>query len=233
MIPKVIHYCWFGGKTKPKDVLDCIATWHQLLPDYDIREWNESNFDYKKIAYTYEAYKLNKFAFVSDVARLYALLTEGGVYLDTDVKVLQSFDPYLKNHSFIGMESPYRVSTAVIGAEPNIDWMQDFYKLYTNKHFIGITGKLKYEPNTQFLTYFFSTRYPYDEKMLMRYDIEYFCGKIFLTNEYKVTTNTVAIHEFQRSWGQVKCSLLQRVKNIVLRYFVMFRIIICKMNFGK
>lgn len=226
MIPKVIHYCWFGGKTKPQDVMDCISTWRQCLPDYEIKEWNESNFDYKKIAYTYEAYKLKKFAFVSDVARLCALLTEGGIYLDTDVRVLKSFNPYLDNRSFIGMESPYRVSTAVIGAEPNTDWISDFYKLYTSKHFIGIAGKLKLDPNTQLLTYFFSTRYPYDEKMLTRYDIEYFCAKIFLTNEYKLTENTVAIHEFQKSWMQVRYSFLQLVKNVIIRYFIMFKVFI-------
>ena len=89
MIPKIIHYCWFGGKPKPKETLEYIETWRKFFPDYEIKEWNESNFDYKAYRYTHEAYLVKKFAYVSDVCRLKALYDYGGIYFDTDVKVLE------------------------------------------------------------------------------------------------------------------------------------------------
>ena len=217
MIPKVIHYCWFGKKAKPQSVVDCIATWRQILPDYSIKEWNEDNFNYKEIGYAYEAYRLRKFAFVSDVARLYALINEGGVYLDTDVKLLKSFDPYLDNRSFIGMENPYRVSTAVIGAEPNVNWVTAFYESYKTTHFIRINGKMKNIPNTELLSRFLDIRYPCDEQELTRYDMDYFCAKVFATKEYNITVNTVAIHDFNSSWVSDNVSMIHRLKNILIR----------------
>lgn len=223
MIPKVIHYCWFGKKEKSQNVLECIETWQQVLPDYFIKEWNEDNFNYSEIGYAYEAYRLRKFAFVSDVARLYALVTEGGVYLDTDVKVIRSFDPYLKHHSFIGMENPYRVSTAVIGAEPNVNWISAFYESYKKTHFIRISGGMKNIPNTAILSRFLDVRYPCDEQDLTRYDMDYFCAKIFSTKEYKVTPNTVAIHDFNGSWKSDEISMIDRIKNILIRSKVHLR----------
>ena len=89
MIPKIIHYCWFGGKEKPKEVNDYILTWKKVLPDYQVIEWNESNVDLDFNRYVKEAYGKKKYAFVSDVCRLYALKEMGGVYLDTDVEVLK------------------------------------------------------------------------------------------------------------------------------------------------
>ena len=99
MIPKIIHYCWFGRKDKPKEVEANIANWIKMNPDFIIKEWNEDNFDFQTLAFTKEAYAVGKYAFVSDVARLYALYTEGGLYLDTDVRELKPFGPYLNNHS--------------------------------------------------------------------------------------------------------------------------------------
>ena len=84
MIPKIIHYCWFGGKPKPRDVEYCLSTWRKFCPDYTIKEWNEGNFDVHINRYCEEAYANKKWAFVSDVARLYALIHEGGIYMDTD-----------------------------------------------------------------------------------------------------------------------------------------------------
>ena len=97
MIPKTIHYCWFGGKEKPEGVLRMIASWRKHCPDYEIREWNETNFDIHLNRYTEEAYKQQKWAFVSDVARLWALVHHGGIYMDTDVEVVRSLDGLLTN----------------------------------------------------------------------------------------------------------------------------------------
>lgn len=99
MIPKIIHYCWFGGAEKPTLIKHCIRSWKKRLPDYEIKEWNESNFDTNMAPFCQEAYTARKYAFVADFCRVYALATEGGIYMDTDIIVLKSFDKYL-DHSF-------------------------------------------------------------------------------------------------------------------------------------
>lgn len=116
MIPKIIHYCWFGPNPKTEEFQGYLETWKKLLPDYEIREWNESNFDASKYLYSREASRLKSYAHVSDVCRLYALYNYGGIYLDTDVELLQSFNPFLKYESFLGTEV-WMVGTGVIGSE--------------------------------------------------------------------------------------------------------------------
>ena len=92
MIPKKIHYCWFGGNPLPSLAVKCIESWKKYLPDYEIKEWNESNFDLNYNDYVREAYEAKKWAFITDVVRLYAMVTEGGIYMDTDVEVLKPLD---------------------------------------------------------------------------------------------------------------------------------------------
>ena len=99
MIPKIIHYCWFGGAEKPTLIKHCIKSWKKRLPDYKIKEWNESNFDTNMAPFCQEAYAAKKYAFVADFCRVYALATEGGIYMDTDIIVLNSFDKFL-DYSF-------------------------------------------------------------------------------------------------------------------------------------
>lgn len=95
MIPKVIHYCWFGGKEKPELVKKCIDSWKKYCPDWEIYEWNETNFDISLVVYMKEAYEMKKWAFVSDVARLMIIYLNGGVYLDTDVELTGSIETWL------------------------------------------------------------------------------------------------------------------------------------------
>ena len=106
MIPKVIHYCWFGGNPLPITARDCIESWRLSCPDYEIIEWNESNFDVNAIPYTAGAYKDKKWAYVTDYARLKIVYEHGGIYLDTDVEVLKSLDPFLEHKAFFGTQSP-------------------------------------------------------------------------------------------------------------------------------
>ena len=100
MIPKKIHYCWFGGNPLPEDVKEYIASWRKYCPDYEIIEWNESNFDINCCAYVKEAYEAKKWAFVTDYVRLYALYHHGGIYMDTDVEVVKSLNDLLKSVSY-------------------------------------------------------------------------------------------------------------------------------------
>lgn len=123
MIPKVIHYCWFGKKPKSKLILDCIQSWRQHLPDYEIKEWNETNSDLSH-PFVKEAYALKKWAFVADFIRLKVLLVNGGIYLDTDMMIIKSLNSLLLNDCFFGVEDKYLISAGIIGAQKNNDFIK-------------------------------------------------------------------------------------------------------------
>ena len=125
MIPKKIHYCWFGRNPLPESAQKCIASWRKYLPDYEIKEWNEDNFDINVNLYVKQAYESRKFAFVTDYVRLYALASEGGVYMDTDVEVLKTFDPFLHHHAFSGFENNNYVPTGMMASEKNGKWVTE------------------------------------------------------------------------------------------------------------
>lgn len=130
MIPKKIHYVWVGGKEKPKNIQRCMKTWKKHLKDYEIIEWNESNFDIDSHPFVAAAYKAKKWAYVSDYIRMYAIYNYGGIYLDTDVLVLDSFDDMLKNKAFVGYENPDFPFTAVFGAEPHHPFIKRILDYY-------------------------------------------------------------------------------------------------------
>lgn len=219
MIPKIIHYCWFGRKPKPEKVIEFINTWKKHCPDYEIIEWNEDNFDVNQMPFTKEAYKTRKYAFVSDVCRLFALIKFGGIYLDTDVRVLKSFDDYINYKSFIGKEFPFKVSTAVIGSERDCKWLKLFYESYNNKHFITKYGFLNKKENTAILTQLLNRIYPDYVRELEIFDIDVFCGKLYVKKEYMITERTVTVHEFAGTWINSSPSLLERTINLFKRVF--------------
>ena len=131
MIPKKIHYIWFGHNEKNERVLKCIESWKKFLPDWEIVEWNADNFDIDMCEFTRKAYDEGKWAYVADVARLWVLLNEGGVYMDTDVELYKPIDEFLQNEGFMGFEDFRYLSTAVIGSEkdnPYIRFFLDYYK---------------------------------------------------------------------------------------------------------
>jgi len=131
MIPKKIHYVWVGGKEKPKDIERCINSWKKHLQDYEIIEWNENNFDINSHPFTKGAYEAKKWAYVSDYIRMYALYTEGGIYLDTDNLVLESLDKFLNDKAFVGFENKDYPYTAAFGCEkghPLVKKVLDYYE---------------------------------------------------------------------------------------------------------
>lgn len=141
-IPKKIHYVWMGGKEKPKAIQKCMKTWKAKLKDYEFIEWNEQNFDVNSHPFVKKAYENRKWAFVSDYVRAYAIYNYGGIYLDTDVLVIDSLDPVLDNRAFVGYERPDFPFTAVFGAEkghPLIKEMLDYYD--------GLDMKFNFEDN--------------------------------------------------------------------------------------
>ena len=217
MIPKKIHYCWFGGRPMPDKMLHFISTWHKICPDYEFIKWDEANFDVdNSIPFVKEAYEHKKYAFVSDYVRLLALYNEGGIYLDTDVEVKKSFDDLLSLRSFLGKEMPFKLSTAVIGAEKNVDWIKDFLATYDNKHFIRRLGKLNTLENTALLTTFFNHNYPKYFDNVSIFDIDFFCAKLFSNGEYYISNNTYAIHHYFGSWIKKK-DWGQRIKALLCR----------------
>lgn len=215
MIPKIIHYCWFGGKEKPYVVIESINSWRKKLPDYVFWEWNELNFDYKQWRFCREAYNMQKFAFVADVCRLYALSTVGGIYLDTDIEVIGSFDKFLNQQSFVGLEDEGKINTGCIAAEPNTPWVVGFLDTYRYKHFINIKGRDLSWPNSYLLKLYLE-----NSKSLPRiYPLDFFCAKHYTTNELAITENTVCIHHYDGTWCGETLSFVKRLRNLWIRLF--------------
>lgn len=132
MIPKIIHYVWVGNNPKPKDIKKCMKTWKKHLKDYKIIEWNESNFDISSHPFAKKAYEAKKWAYVSDYIRMYAIYNYGGIYLDTDVLVLENFDKFLNNKVFVGFERENYPFTAVFGAEKKNKFIKKLLDYYDN-----------------------------------------------------------------------------------------------------
>ena len=132
MIPKIIHYVWVGNNPKPKDIKKCMKTWKKHLKDYKIIEWNESNFDISSHPFVKKAYEAKKWAYVSDYIRMYAIYNYGGIYLDTDVLVLENFDKFLNNKVFVGFERENYPFTAVFGAEKKSKFIKKLLDYYDN-----------------------------------------------------------------------------------------------------
>lgn len=138
MIPKRIVYCWFGNKEKPQNVQNCIKTWKEKMPDWEFLEISEENVDINVFEYSKKAYDNKMYGFVGDPIRLWALYEYGGIYLDTDVEVYQSFDKLLDNKFFVGFEQPHYFGNATIGAEPKNKIVKEILDEYTS-------GKEKWE----------------------------------------------------------------------------------------
>lgn len=233
MIPKKIHYCWFGGKEKPKSVLEYIETWKKFLPDYEIKEWNEGNFDVNRLAYTKEAYYAKKYAFVSDVARLYALVNEGGIYFDTDIRVLKPFpESLLSNRAFTSFEHDVYVATGVLAAEPNNPIFVSFLRSYTEKHFFQ---NLTFDqtPNVILFTSFLESkglRLNNCEQTLENitiYPQEYFCANDSKTGIRYNNQETYTIHEFTGTWCAKKNTFFKRLRNRIDMLVIMLKYNYC------
>lgn len=140
MIPKIIHYVWLGHGEKSDLIKHCIESWHKYLPEYEIKEWNEDNFDINYNKFVKQAYEQKKYAFVSDVIRLYALYTEGGLYMDTDVEVFKPLDEFLDNKAFTGFELLGYPVCATMGAEKGNKLIKEFLDYYDNRDFEILTN---------------------------------------------------------------------------------------------
>lgn len=207
MIPKIIHYCWFGGKALPQSVQKCIESWKQFCPSYEFIEWNESNFDVNYNDFTREAYEAKNYAFVSDVARLFALCNLGGVYLDTDVEIIKPIDVFLQYKGVTCFQSEDNViSTGLLACEKGFALFEDFLSSYNELHFKQPNGKYCLNPNNNLLTklcvsYGLKRNNSLQTvKGLTVFPREYFSPKNPITKEIRITKNTYAIHYYDGSW---------------------------------
>lgn len=206
LIPKIIHYCWFGRNPLPELAVKCFESWKKHCPDYKIIEWNEANFDINYNDYVKEAYEAKKWAFVSDVARLYALVYRGGIYMDTDVEVLKPLDSLLELEAFSGFESDNKIPTGLMACKKGHPLFEKMLKDYDGNHFINSDGSYDLTTNVVRLT-----------NLLKRYGLvlnnkkqsvagfalfpkDYFCAKDWATGNVFTTENTFTIHHFAGSW---------------------------------
>lgn len=232
MIPKTIHYCWFGKKPLPPIALKCINSWRKYLPDYEIKEWNEDNFDVNIIPYTKEAYNAKKYAFVSDYARFWILYNYGGLYFDTDVEIIRSMDGIISRGAFMGCEkyANNKNSTDInIGVNPGLglatEAKHNLYKeildLYSTLHFIKKDGSLNLNTVVSYTTdllcnYGLKNINEIQECAgILIYPKEYFCPIDYTTNKCIITPNTYTIHHFASSWHGKK----EKLYKLVSKYF--------------
>ncbi|MGF9775888.1 glycosyltransferase [Priestia aryabhattai] len=205
-IPKKIHYCWFGRNPLPELTLKCIESWKKHLPDYEIIEWNEDNFDVNINSYVKEAYEAKKYAFVSDYARIYALHTIGGIYMDTDVEVVKPLDILLDNESFSGFENKTQIPTGIMAAQKGTFLFEKFLKYYENRHFIDENGNMDLTTNVQTITkicleYGFIPNNKFQVvKGFALYPKTYFCPLSHNSKKQDFSENTYTIHHFAGSW---------------------------------
>lgn len=241
MIPKVIHYCWFGHKPLPGSALKCIATWRAFFPDYEIKEWNEGNFDVNIIPYTRQAYAAGKYAFVSDYARFWVLYNYGGLYFDTDVEIIRPMDDIVSRGPFMGREAGAQLSKLFpdvhsglavapglgLGAEAGMSIYKELLEGYSRLAFVLEDGSL----NMTTIVY-------YTSKLLLGsgldgndqslqpvagiwiYPSDYFCPMDHTRGNYlRITDNTRSIHHYDASWVD-RSGLrifLSRIKNWFIR----------------
>lgn len=208
MIPKIIHYCWFGGNPKPIDVQNYINQWSVICPDYKIQEWNEANFDINESDYCKEAYEAKQWAFVTDYVRLKALYDVGGFYLDTDVEIVKNLDPLRKFDAFSGYETKNTIPTGTMGAVPGNEWIGMLMHDYDKRHFYKPDGSFDKTTNVKVITSLTKEKYKLhfdgelvhfgDNMVILPFD--YLCAKNVDTGEIHQTNNTYTIHHFKGTW---------------------------------
>lgn len=227
MIPKRLHLCWLSGDEFPPFISYCLETWKKVLPDYEIVLWDSKRFDIDSVPWVKEAFECRKYAFAADYIRFYALWKEGGIYLDSDVEVLKSFDPLLTAKSFIGFEaSTGHYEAAIVGAEAGTQWCKDILDSYEGLHFdFEQIKKSDWMVAPQVVGRALAKRYP-DAPVLppeesviinggelvvhpaeffspIRYDIEKSYSKDRRNDrKYKKNKNTYCIHRFTGAWTQ-------------------------------
>lgn len=238
-IPKKIHWCWMGENPLPKSLQKCVNSWIHIMPDYEIKCWDESCFDIHSVKFVEDAYKARKWAFVADYIRLHALYTEGGIYLDSDVNVFRKFDVFLHHAGFSSIEyipkhiplrnekneyMGYAILSAVIGAEKGNGWIKKCLDHYQQEKEFKVLegGKVDVEVIPDVLAryahlyYGFQYDLPLDQPQYLKENIVIYPPKIFTATYGETNMYTYAIHVGDGSWEDDK-SKLQRQAEIRIK----------------
>tara|TARA_R110000868_G_scaffold345769_2_gene606868 strand:+ start:1538 stop:2299 length:762 start_codon:yes stop_codon:yes gene_type:complete len=236
MIPKTIHYCWFGKKPLPKKALNCINSWKYYFPDYEIKLWNEDNFDVNLVRYTKEAYQMKKYAFISDYARFWIIFHYGGIYFDTDVEVIQPMNDILAQGAYMGCEIDGRDvlngeanlnEIAVnpgsgIAATSNLKLYKQILDFYESLSFINLDGTLNLTTIVKYTTDILKENGLKNVNVIQNigeitiYPADYFCPIDYATMTMtRMTKNTRTIHHFEASWIPISWKIKKQLKRII------------------
>lgn len=210
MIPKVIHYCWFGGNPLPKLAKKCLKSWNKYCKGYEIKEWNEQTFDIASAPlYVRQAYEAKKWAFITDYVRLWAMTTYGGIYMDTDVEVVKSLDKFLSHRAFSGFEDSTNIPTGIMACEKDFPLFLEFLAFYDTASFINPDGTYNQTTNVRTITNACLKRGLVQNNTLqdidgfVLYPNDYFCPIDYNDMQLHKTKNTATIHWFSGSWCDV------------------------------
>ena len=229
MIPKIIHYCWFGGNEKPEKAQTCIASWKRFAPDYEIREWNEGNFSLEGCPkYVRDAYDAQKYAFVTDYVRLKVLYDHGGFYMDTDVELLCPLDVFLNDRAVIGFENDEFVNSGqMLAAEKGHPIMVEMMARYEGIDFFRSDGSMFLlgcpHVNTEVLEAHGLGKNGREQIVadVHVYPADWFNPLDSATGELRKTENTVSIHWYSMSWipkwKRMRVKIMRFVRRILKR----------------
>jgi len=250
MIPKIIHYCWLNCDQFPEDIQGFMETWQKILPDYEFKLWDFNCFDKNSSVWVKQAFENKKYAFAADYIRLFALYNYGGIYLDTDVEVLKSFDDLLQLPYFIGKEdSEYEIESATFGSEKGCYWIGKCLEHYDNRKFEIGFGKFdtavlpsilkkRISKNYKLLPINSISEFNKDQHNVCILPIDYFSPKKYDTKELLLTNNTYSIHHFKGSWSanitvkeKIRCKLSDI--SIKIGFYKLFRLVFKKKNHDK
>lgn len=228
-IPKIIHYCWFGNGPLPKLAHKCIASWKKYLPDYEIKEWNETNFDVNILPYTREAYAAHKYAFVSDYARFWILYNYGGIYFDTDVEIIKPLDELLIKGAYMGCERDnydtfHHVNPGLgIAAPAQNSFYKELLEGYTSRHFLLSNGQTDLTTIVVYTTEHLKRHGLQSSNEVQHiagitiYTREYFCPLEMTTGALCITDHSYTIHHYSGSWMSLKERIKLQIFQFIMR----------------
>lgn len=227
MIPKIIHYCWLSDDEFPESIKECINSWKKVLPDYEIRLWDRKRFDINSVLWTKQAFEVKKYAFAADYIRLYALYTEGGIYLDSDVLVYKSFGDLLSLPYFIGEDYLHCFEPAIIGCEAGTQWIKQVLDRYDGLPFINDDGSYNMTTlpvvfmNVLKRSYGFEKVHYHKEYYIKPGIINVFSYDFFNSRDYvgpRQYTNSYCTHHYAGSWNGKDSKMKSFIKSYIPRF---------------
>lgn len=234
MIPKIIHLCWLSGDPYPSKIAKCLKSWKAFLSDYEVILWDTNRFDLNSSPWVKQAFENKKYAFAADYIRFYALYHFGGIYLDSDVEVIKSFDDLLDLPYFVGAEKAGTPEAAIMGAEKGCDWIKQCLDYYENRPFVKGDGSLDIRKLPEIMNEQIEKLKPirvlsllesedirnHDfAKEVLVFNDAYFSPKVFDSREVELTPYTYAIHHYQNSWFSPKAKAYYRFRTLLIRIF--------------